>query len=1105
MALFGIREDPAPTAYKPHEFNKKRCKGQILKRVEASRRPAGSPILSFSIEHSNRITEDSACSKPEIQRRRELDATYVYLRLFCDDKEVTRTVARPLNHATFKMQFSGIDDLAEASNVVKAPSRYQGSPSSQSKSSFAVKMASTPKSIRVEIYEAGVFGDIFLGEVFVPVPKPPDHSNALDREIKVLQFTGRPFVAQPHASASAQAAQAAKKIVKSDLDHTSQWVSGQLRMNVSWASSAQSPKVSSQARSIVAATKTLDPISSHGPPGRLNLPKLMEWVADMQLDPNDPRNSHILKLKMLLSSVSNEQDLTTNSIQEYWRSRSVLRLGLPRWLQQTMFGTCETTELIKLKRLQLLSARHRKAIAITVPVPLYESDIDPNLLEPIQKAEYNDQAEPGQGSSWNIHHGSSTAISKPPADKRITVGFLKRVREIQLVRRAQLAKPISVDDFVREERMAPPPEQENPLEFLFRTKRPLNPARVDRQHVVTASPESCRIVVQILRGFNLPVRKFALRQFVDPTSNKQPTTPIYVAPFVEVCFQQRKVRTTTADGQHPQWNETISLDVQAPNDDFSPEALNQTDLCTEMLFVNLFDEIVIDLLQDERERATSIHQRKERSWLGTLQIPFSTIWSQIRIDGHFKMRLPPQSLGYEKKALENSLVPFELPTSDTLLHLFITLDPLLSQPSPLTLKFQSDEDPRLLRFAKQWISQIAGFKRVVLATTLDLKGKTRFICRFIRPQEPPPRLTTVQHLLRFVSMIPNIPNRIAFDCDCTLTSVVQEILQVGAADAMEHAILLCNFLLARGHCAFVALGKGIPDGTAAYVLVKPAVDMAVAVGNATTEPSVLMEAGQANVLAQAKAPAVTQDPSLKKTGSAKELAGTEVAASRTISVLAPGWTLYNPITGEENDLTDVHLPLKEIGCVFNNENIWANIQPSSVPRCMHFKFEDPASWKAFFGPQFAAPADISRSVQSAYVHFQDPVPAALLEMEAAIEAAVVSRMEEWRQGRVTRWNRRTFKVLMARFESDIVAGVSIGATLETSSELQTIGNVYKLNGFPLNTPFIDIASICSMVHNTAVFANYSPGVEFALAVQCYGYPGRFVSVWIYVASLVRNT
>ena len=109
-----------------------------------------------------------------------------------------------------------------------------------------------------------------------------------------------------------------------------------------------------------------------------------------------------------------------------------------------------------------------------------------------------------------------------------------------------------------------------------------------------------------------------------------------VCPFVEVSFQRQvslvpprhtgflwatgvhaqSVCTTVALGHNPSWNEELRLPFVPPNNDFSPDLL-QVSVCaasvsarcdcaclqnyTTEVYVNLFDELVIDALRDERD------------------------------------------------------------------------------------------------------------------------------------------------------------------------------------------------------------------------------------------------------------------------------------------------------------------------------------------------------------------------------------------------------------------------------------------------------------------------------------------------------------------------
>ncbi|KAJ3338483.1 Coiled-coil and C2 domain-containing protein 2A, partial [Kappamyces sp. JEL0680] len=75
-----------------------------------------------------------------------------------------------------------------------------------------------------------------------------------------------------------------------------------------------------------------------------------------------------------------------------------------------------------------------------------------------------------------------------------------------------------------------------------------------------------------------------------------------------------------------------------------------------------------------------------------------------------------------------------------------------------------------------------------------MKGKSTVVCRYIRPQNPPPTLKTLPEVARYVSSIPYLPNRTVFAVTCHLWSTSDQVLNVGAGDAVEHAILLCNYL-----------------------------------------------------------------------------------------------------------------------------------------------------------------------------------------------------------------------------------------------------------------------------------------------------------------------
>ncbi len=190
------------------------------------------------------------------------------------------------------------------------------------------------------------------------------------------------------------------------------------------------------------------------------------------------------------------------------------------------------------------------------------------------------------------------------------VGFIKRIRYHQLINQARLAVPPKVDDYVREERIPEAAPQKSILDILFPIYRPLNPVRLERKMLAAANPENCKLIIQVLRGFNLPSRIVDAR-YKDSVSNPEIDPVVNLnslivcslliisvkatRTFVEASFQRNRVRTAAKEGVSPQWNETLSLVVLTPNGDLSPKSLLDADVGMESVFLNLFDEKLINL------------------------------------------------------------------------------------------------------------------------------------------------------------------------------------------------------------------------------------------------------------------------------------------------------------------------------------------------------------------------------------------------------------------------------------------------------------------------------------------------------------------------------
>ncbi|KAJ3413142.1 Coiled-coil and C2 domain-containing protein 2A [Chytridiales sp. JEL 0842] len=1009
--------DEIPTSPRIPAFNIEIAKQQIMQRLEASKKPPGAPILSISQVYTEPITEHLKCSREEQLRRHEVEETFVYIKIFYNDKEVTKTIPRPFDLERFTVPFRGLDanpiDNDQIVDIAESERKNR-----EDWTSFGIKVREVPESIRVEVYETGIMGEQFIGEVFMAIPEPTETVRNRDREFVPLSFVGRPFNKRIESATSTQ---------------TAKWISGIIKINAAWGVNEEGRILGPQlkgSRSLIHGNSNLqytDPLTTSGPSGLLNLRKLMEWINDLKIDPNDPRNAEILQLKKLVQMGYSDG----LKFHEYWATRKFFRLHIPTKMQELTMGV-GLDEPLNTRRLSLLHERHKGKVLVHGIVPIDDDDITEQLYEKV--------ADPAEDESaaialWSRQQSPAMSKKEDGHTNLETVGFLKKIRTHQLIQKARQSRPPRVEDFVREERLMEAQPQQNILLTLFQTRRPLKPVRTSHLSRATAQPENgCVIVVQVLRGFNIPVRRKDSK--IEDFAQKNADERISVRTYVEITFQRRRCRTAVAEGPNPYWNETLTLDVKPPGNDFRPQSLLDSEVGMEMVYFNVFDEFLIDMIEDEREREVEIHQRKERNWIGSFAMPFTALYEQTRIEGAFQVEIPPVLLGYEKDPtagpIDNSVLLGVGSTKETLINLFITLEPPLVQPSPLNLKFISDEEERLLRYSTQWVQSVTRFNtRPVLATTLDMTGQTTFICRFIRRQKPPPNLPTPRHLLRYVSTIPFLPDRTAFAADVSLWATSDQMLELGAGDSAEHAILLCNYLLEIGMEAHVVIGRGIPEGRTSYVLVKN-----------------------------------------------KERNN--------------DYLLMNAVTGQSYSANDPHLPLKIVGCVFNSDNIWANIQVQEDPSRINWNLNDIKMWRPFFCPAF--PKIDYKSVQLETLSYTDVSNRYCKDLENLIEKTVVAKIEDWRGHRITRWNRlasKSFKPVVSRLEADHFSDPKDSQTNYNSymNALAPLKNVYRINGFPLHCTYTDVNAIVELIHATDVHANFDPGAEFALAVWCGGYPG----------------
>ncbi|MGH0116969.1 UNVERIFIED_CONTAM: hypothetical protein FKN15_026663 [Acipenser sinensis] len=172
------------------------------------------------------------------------------------------------------------------------------------------------------------------------------------------------------------------------------------------------------------------------------------------------------------------------------------------------------------------------------------------------------------------------------------------------------------------------------------------------------------------------------------------------------------------------------------------------------------------------------------------------------------------------------------------------------------------------------------------------------------------------------------------------------------------------------------------------------------------------------------------------------------------------YVLWNPRTGECYEQFDVFCPLQTADCLISEHN----------------------------------PSEISyRPTDTRFVE----------ELESRIEKTLQMKLMEWRSHHPTRWHRQCilmFRHILPRLECN-----PGGAVLEEQVlELETVLKEYKVTGFPVQMPYMDMKTVIETIHSTGIHNTEIPGTEFAIAVYIHPYPNNILSLWIYLASLVHH-
>ncbi|EDL99956.1 rCG36040 [Rattus norvegicus] len=709
---------------------------QVRERVAHSRRRPGEPALIPELSLAGNVTPNDQCPRVEVSRREDVRRRSVYLKVVFNNKEVSRTVSRPLG-ADFRVHFGQI---------------------------FNLQIFNWPESLMLQVYETiGHSGATLLAEVFLPIPETTLVTGRAP--IEEVEFSSNQHVTLDHEGVGSGVP------FSFEADGSNQltlMTSGKVSHSVAWAVGENGipliPPLSQQNIGFRSALKRADAISSIGTSGLTDMKKLAKWAAESKLDPNDPNHAPLMQLISVATSGE-------SYVPDFFRLEQL----------QQEFNFVSEEELNRSKRFRLLQLRNQEVPEFRnyKQIPVYDREIMEKVFQDYEK---------------RLRDRNVIETKDHLDTHRATVAkYLQQVRESVVNRFLTAKHHFLLTDLVVEEEVPNISILGLSLFKLAEQKRPLRPRRKGRKKVTAQnlSDGDIKLLVNIIRAYDIPVRKPVVSKFQQPSrssrtfSEKQTASPsthsplhnddyplsqVLVRPFVEVSFQRTICHTTTAEGPNPSWNEELELPFRAPNGDYSTASLQSV---KDDVYINIFDEVLYDILEDDRERGSGIHTRIERHWLGCVKIPFSTIYFQARFD--------------------------------------------------------TQEDEKLLQATEKFQAECAlKFpQRQCLTTVTDMNGKTVFITRYLKPLNPPQELlnvypnnpqATAELVARYVSLIPFLPDSVSFAGVCDLWSTSDQFLDLLAGDEEEHAVLLCNYFLFLGKKAWLVMGNAIPEGPTAYVL-----------------------------------------------------------------------------------------------------------------------------------------------------------------------------------------------------------------------------------------------------------------------------------------------
>eukprot|EP00927_Polykrikos_kofoidii_P036694 TRINITY_DN30980_c0_g1_i1.p1 TRINITY_DN30980_c0_g1~~TRINITY_DN30980_c0_g1_i1.p1 ORF type:complete len:928 (+),score=142.48 TRINITY_DN30980_c0_g1_i1:416-2785(+) len=654
----------------------------------------------------------------------------------------------------------------------------------------------------------------------------------------------------------------------------------------------------------------------------------------------------------------------------------------------------------------------------------------------------------------------------------------------------------------------------------------------------------------------------------------------------------------------PDVNQILQLVLQpGSKKELSEETLGDYD---GQVTVAIFDEVALT----GPELGSEVRTRRQRRYLGRFVLPWRTIHAsrQATIKGLFCVEQPPILLGYRRAmpgersdptAIGASRGPGPAIVGDRgvlgggteilaaaaatemaaavaagcggaprqqeleamYVSLSVTVDPVLVSKARDVVPMATGREPRMiLQCVEQWTVSLRAFSDVhVAALGTDIEGRSRLVCRFVRPQLPPSHIQpaspfAIEAAARYVSLIPFLSDSSMFPQLTDLWCTDQEFLQIGCGDWEEHAILLCNYFnyIDRYRRArvdgygttsiqsYCVLCDVLPDGEIMMVLRR----------DCNTGHCELWQAVTGECYFVPHRPQQNQNI-FQRLMKSPVRAAAEAESERFLRATPS-------------------CPLRRVHMVFNAENVWANIQPVVAKHAesgllhMNFDVENTTAWKPLFvkghsdhlirlglhgdtarigadrgdGGISDPSGDFRLHDVSQAIDYDPADPIKASQIESSLEEQLEEEIREYRamglHGGVqhtTNLNRvfakRFVEILddlerrsccTRRSGDEAVFPLRSHAPLPiTTQALQAKQRAVEAEfraasaghkgrtvyGVPVNQTFTDFSHLWDVVRDSRVLELGGESAEFAVKVRVYPYESRIFSVWVFLACAVN--